>query len=131
METPYAYYYADRHDRLCEVLDGEQRYLFTDGRGGLPGNNDSGGLSSCYIWNAIGIFPVSGQNLMLIGSPNMPEIRVALANGNTFVIQRSGSGIYVERAELNGKPLPALSFSVDELMRGGNLKLFMKEEIAR
>lgn len=56
---------------------------------------------------------------------------MALANGNTFVIQRSGSGIYVERAELNGEPLPALSFSVDELMRGGTLRLFMKEEAAR
>ena len=43
--------------------------MYTTGRGGLPGNNDSGGLTSCYVWNAVGLFPVTGQPVYLIGSP--------------------------------------------------------------
>ena len=63
MESPYAYNYAGRMDRLAEVIDGGNKYMFTTGKNGAPGNVDSGGLSACYIWNTIGIFPVSGQNL--------------------------------------------------------------------
>ena len=54
METPYAYIYADRHDRLCEILDECVRRSFGTGRSGLPGNNDSGGLSSLFVWNVLG-----------------------------------------------------------------------------
>ena len=56
METPYAYIFAGRHDRSAEVVRAVLRYQFTTGRGGLPGNDDSGGLSSWYVWSALGIF---------------------------------------------------------------------------
>ena len=35
--------------------------MFGIGRGGLPGNDDSGGLSSWYVWASLGLFPVAGQ----------------------------------------------------------------------
>ena len=35
MEAPYAYFYAGRHDRLCEVIDAGLTYMFTTGRGGI------------------------------------------------------------------------------------------------
>ncbi len=68
METPYAYIYGDRHDRVAEVVRAGMRYCFTTGRGGAPGNVDSGGLTSCYLWNALGLFPATGLPYMLIGS---------------------------------------------------------------
>ncbi|MEM7698244.1 MAG: glycoside hydrolase domain-containing protein, partial [Verrucomicrobiota bacterium] len=60
MEAPYAYIYAGRHDRTAEIVRSVLQYQFTTGVGGLPGNDDSGGLSSWYVWSAIGIFPVTG-----------------------------------------------------------------------
>lgn len=131
METPYAYHYADRHDRVCEVVRSGMESMFCEGRGGIPGNNDSGGLSSLYMWNAMGIFPVSGQNLMLIGSPRLQSATLHLANGHTFVIRRKGSGIYVRKAVLNGEALTQFAFTVDALMRGGELTLEMCEEAVR
>ena len=38
---------------------------FGVGRGGLPGNDDSGGLSSWFVWASLGLFPVAGQILFL------------------------------------------------------------------
>ncbi|MEO0416070.1 MAG: glycoside hydrolase domain-containing protein, partial [Verrucomicrobiota bacterium] len=53
MEAPYAYLFAGRHDRAAEVIRHVLDYQFTTGRGGLPGNDDSGGLSSWYVWSAV------------------------------------------------------------------------------
>ena len=128
MESPYVYHYCGRHDRLSEIIDGALTYLFTEGRGGVPGNNDSSGLCSCYIWNAVGIFPVSGQDEMIIGSPRAKKTTFALANGNTFTIQKEGSGIYVEKAYLDAKEMDILSFPASRMMRGGTLKLIMTDK---
>ena len=127
METPFAYYYADRHDRVCQVVTDGLESVFSEGKGGLPGNNDSGGLSSLYMWFAMGIFPVSGQDLMLIGSPKMLKSVMHLANGNDFTIRREGEGIYVKQAVLNGVKLDKMSFAASEMMKGGEFVLTMSE----
>lgn len=128
MEAPYAYVYAGRQDRLCDIINGASKYMFVEGRGGIPGNNDSGGLSSCYIWNTIGLFPVSGQNLMLVGCPQLPKTVLHLSNGKDFTIERLGKGDYVESAVLNGRELSDFRFTVREMMDGGVLKITMKKE---
>ncbi|MBQ4050765.1 MAG: glycoside hydrolase family 92 protein [Oscillospiraceae bacterium] len=99
----------------------------TAGEGGIPGNNDSGGLSSLYIWNALGIFPVSGQDLMLIGTPCFEKAVLHLPDGKDFVILRKGEGIYVKKARLDGEPLKELRFTVRRMMQDGTLEISMTE----
>ena len=86
-----------------------------------------GGLSSLYMWLAMGIFPVSGQDLMIIGSPKMLKSVMHLASGNDFTIRREGEGIYVKQAVLNGVKLDKMSFAASEMMKGGELVLTMSE----
>ena len=126
MEAPYAYIFAGRQDKTCEIVSAGHEYMFTTGRGGIPGNNDSGGLSSCYIWNTLGIFPVAGQDLMLLGSPKIKAATLHLGNGNDFRIEVYGEGIYLDKAALNGKEIKDFRFTVSEMMRGGRLELYMK-----
>ncbi len=128
METPYIYHFAGRHDRISEIISASFEFIFTSGRGGLPGNNDSGGLSSCYIWNALGIFPVSGQDVMIIGYPLCRKSVLSLAGRKNFTIIKNGNGIYIDKAELNGNELKSLSFSVREMIKGGTLELTMSEK---
>ena len=127
METPWAYHYAKRFDRLCEVLQAGEDSMFTTGRGGLPGNNDSGGTSSCHLWNCMGLFPVTGQNRMLIGFPKYEKVTLRLHNGNTLVIKKQGSGIYTGSATFNGEELPDLYFTVTDMMNGGELCIVCEE----
>jgi Putative alpha-1,2-mannosidase len=129
MEAPYAYHFTGRHDRLAEVISGGDKYMFSVGRGGVPGNNDSGGLTSCWLWNALGIFPVSGQDKMIIGSPVIKRAELSLASGQTFIITAHGKGIYVKSATLNGRSLPKFEFTVSEMMDGGNLELELSENV--
>ena len=129
METPYAYIYADRHDRLCEILHECVTRSFGLGRGGLPGNNDSGGLSSLFIWNTIGIFPVSGSGVFMMGAPQTDGAEIALANGNILHIlaeRPDPAMIYVDRVEWNGTPVEGFRISARELMEGGVLRFYMK-----
>lgn len=122
MEAPYAYHFAGRRDRMCEVLRAGMKYMFAEGRGGLPGNNDSGGLSSCYVWNTVGIFPLSGQDRMIIGAPAVKEAVLHPGSGKTLtVVNRSGNT--ADRADLDGTALPDMALSVRQMMRGGTLTI--------
>lgn len=127
METPYTYHYVERHDRISEIIDSMHKYSFTKGRGGIPGNNDSGGLSSCYVWNCVGIFPVSGKDLMIIGLPCFNRVVMHLSSGKDFCIEKKGRGIYIQEAYFNGARLSDLSLSVREMMKGGRLEITVGE----
>ena len=69
MEAPWAYHYAGRPDRTAEVVHAALTWQWGTGPGGLPGNDDSGGLSSWYVWASLGLFPIAGQNLFLVNAP--------------------------------------------------------------
>ncbi|MEM6885638.1 MAG: glycoside hydrolase domain-containing protein, partial [Verrucomicrobiota bacterium] len=127
METMYAYIYAGRHDRTAEVVHALMKYAYTTGRGGLPGNDDSGALSSWYVWSAMGVFPVSGQDLYLIGSPLFGRSEIKLP-GRPFIITATGNlgeDIYVQSARLNGEEIDRAYLRIDEFEDGGTLELDM------
>ena len=128
MEAPYAYLFADRHDRLCEILHECVHRSFGTGRSGLPGNNDSGGLSSLFVWNALGLFPVSGGQFLL-GAPQIEGATLTLSNGNVLRIaveRTDATQIYVASATWNGKPVEGYRLFVGEVMQGGTLRFCMK-----
>ncbi len=127
METPYAYIYAGRNDRTCEIVHASVTDSFTSGRGGLPGNNDSGGLSSCFVWNVLGLFPVSGKGEFLIGSPHVKAAKIELSSGNTLEIEVKGEGYIADRAEFSGKKLDGFIIPAKDLLSGGKLTVFMRE----
>ncbi|MGI5895092.1 MAG: glycoside hydrolase domain-containing protein [Candidatus Merdivicinus sp.] len=131
MEVPYFYTYMGQHDKTVQILHDAMQFMFGEGNGGLPGNNDSGGLSAWYIWNAIGIFPVTGQNLMLIGSPTVNQSSIRLSSGNVFFItvsRDSEKSIYVTDIVWNGVPLSRKWLTVREFMQGGRLELTMRDQ---
>lgn len=102
---------------------------YTLGRGGLPGNNDSGGLSSCFIWNVLGLFPASGTGEFLLGSPHVEKAIIRLSNQNSLIIEAKNfdHGAYrVDKVELNGERIETYRIRIAEVMRGGTLTFFMK-----
>ncbi|MBO5069176.1 MAG: glycoside hydrolase family 92 protein [Roseburia sp.] len=124
METPYAYIYAGRQDRTCDIVHEAIEKTYTLGKGGLPGNNDSGGLSSCFLWNVLGIFPASGSGEFLLGCPHVERAVIALSNGNTLEIEGkklSGTRHHVESVEFNGQMVTDFRIRTEELMNGGKL----------
>ncbi|MCG8598775.1 MAG: glycoside hydrolase family 92 protein [Verrucomicrobiales bacterium] len=130
MEAPYAYLFAGRHDRTAAVVRNVMKYQFTTGRGGLPGNDDSGGLSSWYVWSAVGIFPVTGLPIMLIGSPIFEKATLHLLGGDfTVIAENQGpENFYIQSAELNGQPLDRCYLKLSEFAAEATLRLKMGPE---
>ncbi|MDP9158818.1 MAG: GH92 family glycosyl hydrolase [Acidobacteriota bacterium] len=126
--APYLYIWAGRHDKTAERVRKIIADNFHPGKNGLPGNDDSGAMSSWYAFGTIGIFPNAGQDVYLIGSPAVPSLTLHLANGKTFVIEAknvSPANKYVIAAELNGAALTRAWLRHDEIANGGKLTLRM------
>ena len=125
METPYAYIFADRHDRLEDILRECVSRSFGTGSGGLPGNNDSGGLSSLYVWNMLGLFPATGRGEFLIGAPGVRSAEISLASGRLLKIKRVGESVgYLKRVVFNGREIKDYRISMGEVMGGGELVFY-------
>lgn len=128
MDAPYAYIFADRHDRLCEILRECVARSFGTGKSGLPGNNDSGGLSSAFVWNVIGLFPLSGSGKFLLGMPQVDKVTMPLQEGKVLTIrtEKGGENCYVDRIEFDGKLVEGYQISAKELLNGGELVFYTK-----
>ena len=128
LEAPWAYHYAGRPDRTAEVVHAAVNNQFGLGRGGLPGNDDSGGLSSWYVWASLGLFPVAGQSRYLLNAPSFSEARLAIG-GRDLEIETIGfvepepdrPPSYVQSMSFNGQPLTRSWLSAQELHAGGRL----------
>lgn len=70
--TPYLYHYIGRPDLSAARVSQIVRANFSDTPTGLPGNDDSGAMSSWLIWAMLGRYPVAGQATWL----QIPPVRV-------------------------------------------------------
>ena len=129
METPYCYLWAGRADRLAEICDAVRRYRFASGECGAPGNIDSGGLSSWYIWCCLGIYPYTGTNYYLLGSPSVNSAEIDFAKGTLKieVVRESANSIYPCGYEFNGKKFAEPFIAIDKLEAGGTLKFYLQD----
>ncbi len=85
--APYLYIHAGRPEKTAErvrdILQGE----YSTGRAGLPGNDDSGTMSSWYVWSAMGLYPNAGQPYYYIGSPLFTRATMDLGGGKRFTVE--------------------------------------------
>jgi len=131
MDTPLAWFWAGRADRVCEVHDLIRRCRFSDGAGALPGNNDSGGTSAWYVWSCLGLSPVSGVPYVFLVSPTVSRAQLSFAGGGKLAIEVRRKGLRdVFPAEIlfNGRRLDAPWLKVAELERGGTLVFRMTDK---
>ena len=126
--SPYLYVWAGRPDRTQDQVRRILANSYHAGRDGLPGNDDSGAMSSWYAFGKMGFFPNAGQDVYLLGSPAFPEMTLRLPNGRTFVLEAknvSAENRYIAHAEWNGRPYTRAWFRHEDLLRGGRLVLTM------
>lgn len=88
--TPYLYHWVGRPDLSVERINQIVHDNYDDTPNGLPGNDDSGAMSSWLVFNMMGIYPVAGQNLYLIGSPMIPSYTIHLPNGKKLKVVAKG-----------------------------------------
>jgi predicted alpha-1,2-mannosidase len=127
---PVLYNWAGRPDHTADVISSLLEKAFTDQRSGIPGNDDSGAMSSWFIFNSLGFYPNAGQDIYLIGTPSFPEADVLLSGGKTLRIVAKNLDSehinhYVQSASLNGTPLNQSWFRHGQIADGGTLVFTM------
>ncbi|WP_158941498.1 GH92 family glycosyl hydrolase [Granulicella sp. S190] len=127
---PVLYNYVGRPDRTAEIVRLTLEKAFSDTRAGIPGNDDSGAMSSWLIFSTLGIFPVAGQDVYLISTPSIPDASLSLGGAKQLRIiakNLDGDGLnrFVQSATLNGVDLPNAWFRHGQIKDGGTLVLTM------
>ena len=119
--TPCLYHWIGRPDLSSERVREIVTSNYTDQPDGLPGNDDSGAMSSWLAFHMMGLYPNAGQSYYLLHAPLIPEWTLQLCNGKTLRGIVKGKGTHFEKVTLNGKVLDDARLEHADLMEGGEL----------
>lgn len=104
---------------------------YTEGPGGISGNDDAGEISAWYIFASMGFYPVSPvSGRYLITSPLFDEVHLKVGETGTFNIlthKRSPKSIYIYKTTLNGRPYQKDYLLYSDIMQGGTFEVFLDD----
>ena len=126
--SPCLYHWIGRPDRSGERVGEIIASNYNDTPRGLPGNDDSGAMSSWLAFHMAGLYPNAGHDYYLIHAPLLKSVTFRLANGKNFTIKASGlsgKNRYIRSARLNGKNYPWSAIRHRDILAGGTLELEM------
>lgn len=126
--TPCLYHWIGRPDLSVRRVHGIVENRYSDAPDGLPGNDDSGAMSSWLAFHMMGFYPNAGQSYYLLLAPMLPEYRMRLCNGRQLHVVRRGKGARVRRILLNGAEIADARLEHRQLMEGGELVFEMTKE---
>ena len=113
-------------DRIRDII--EKNY--NDSAIGLPGNDDSGAMSSWLAFHMIGLYPNAGHDYYLINTPHVDYTAINLEGGKKFEIiapALSEKNIYIKSVKLNGKDYPYSTLRHQDIVNGGKLVIELSE----
>ncbi len=130
-QIPFLYNYTaapwKTQQAVAEILSGE----YSDGPGGLSGNDDSGQMSAWYIFAAIGFYPVDpvSGNYMLT-TPIFNQVKLQLPEGKQLIINchRENAGDkYISRISWNGTAYQKNYLMHSDLEKGGTIDIWLRQ----
>lgn len=105
---------------------------FTTQPDGIPGNDDTGTMSSWAIFSMMGFYPdCPGEPMYTLTSPVFDSVTISDLSGAKLQIvveKESPESIYISEMTLGGKPLKDFRISHDRLMQGGTLKFKLTDK---
>ncbi len=105
---------------------------YSDGPGGLSGNDDAGQMSAWYVFAALGFYPVnpvSGEYQLC--SPLFDKTTLLLTGGKKMEIvcnKATSNAKYIDRVVLNGKPHEINYITHQQISKGGKLEFWLVEK---
>lgn len=127
--TPYLYNYVGRQDLSVKRSRFVAKSYYGTSASGLPGNSDAGAMQTWLLWNMIGLYPMTGQPIFLIGSPWFPQMTISLGTGKQLNISSTGgdggnSAIYVQSLKVNGQAWDKSWVSWSDIFENGGVMEF-------
>ncbi|WP_207535936.1 GH92 family glycosyl hydrolase [Desertivirga arenae] len=129
--TPNLYHWVGRPDLSSQRIKQIIKENYNSSPSGLPGNDDSGAMSSWLAFHMIGLFPNAGQSYYLINSPAVKETVLHLPGGKDFKViakNLSDKNEFIRQAWLNGKLFNQVWIEHEDIIKGGELVLEMDSQ---
>ncbi|MBW4889429.1 GH92 family glycosyl hydrolase [Mucilaginibacter sp. HMF5004] len=131
-QIPFMYSYTPSpwktQQRVKQILDDE----YSDGPGGLGGNDDAGQMSAWYVFASLGFYPLDPvSDQYILTSSLFDQYNVALPGGKNFKMiahRQSASSIYISNAKYNQKPYTKGYLTHSMIVNGGTLELFLTDK---
>ena len=126
--TPCLYHWIGRPDLTSDRVRQIITENYNDTPDGLPGNDDSGSMSSWLAFHMLGLYPNAGQSYYLLHAPLLSAWTLQLDNGKTLRGTLKGKGTHFEKVTFNGKVLEDARIEHAELMQGGELVFYVSAQ---
>lgn len=98
---------------------------------GVTGNDDTGAMSSWYVFSALGFFPNAGQDIYYLNAPLYKKSVITLGNGKKLTITAkkfSEKNIYIKSCMINGKVWNSSIFKHTDIAQGGMIEFELAEQ---
>jgi len=129
---PFLFNYAKGEEwRTQKIVRSLIDTEYNTGFGGIPGNDDTGTMSSWLIYAMMGFYPDCPGNLNYqVCSPVFDKITISLDNhyykGKEFIIQtknNSKNNVFIKSMTLNGKKQEGYQLSHQTIVNGGKIEI--------
>jgi len=131
-QIPFMYNYTASPWKTQKTVRTILNEEYSDGPGGLSGNDDAGQMSAWYVFAAIGLYPVdpvSGEHILC--SPLFDKITLQLPGNKKLQIvchKQSDGAIYIKQITFNGKPYTKNYIRYADIIKGGVLDIYLQQE---
>lgn len=128
-QIPFMYNYTSSPWKTQQQVNKILSEEYSNGPGGLSGNDDAGQMSAWYVFAAMGFYPVNPvSNEYALSSPLFDRIKLKAGNEKTFEIivhKSSGDALFIQKSSWNGKPFNKYFITYKMINEGGKLELWL------
>lgn len=122
--TPCLYHWIGRPDKTSDRVLQIIRSNYNDSPSGIPGNDDSGAMSSWLAFHMLGLYPNAGHDYYILHTPLVKEATINLQNGKKLIIKApklSDKNFRVKTITFNGEVLADHRITHKQILDGGEL----------
>jgi predicted alpha-1,2-mannosidase len=131
-QIPFMYNYTSSPWKTSTHVHQILAEEYSDGPGGLSGNDDAGQMSAWYVFAAMGFYPLNPvSDEYMLSVPLFEYVNIKLSNNHVFQItkhQKNEKASFIKQLRLNGKPYSKTFIRYSDIINGGKLEFFMDEQ---
>ena len=129
-QIPFLYNYTGSPSKTQAAVKKILEEEYSDGPGGLSGNDDAGQMSAWYVFAAMGFYPVNpASGEYVLTAPLFDKVQLHSA-GKPFTIltkRTSAKAVYIRAVRWNGLNYSKNYITWDMIRKGGTLEISLAE----
>jgi predicted alpha-1,2-mannosidase len=121
---PYLYYFVDKQEKSQEIIDRIMTRFYGMGKEGLAlcGMDDTGEMTSWYVFNAIGFYPFSPADTeYIVTVPVFDKVDLQLTGGAACTIIKQNAGRKISGITCGTRKIEGYFISDQDLKKAGRI----------